>query len=181
MRISWASTDGSVVSPQCTRTSPASIALEQRLEPVDVERLVQRVVDRLAHEQVVGDLDRAGDVVLAGGGLGEDRGQQVVGLHALDGRRVAPAAAEPQHHERPVEVPAPAGLEHRRVEDGVLERVAHRAARDVAGHLVEREAVVRPERQHDGVVGGRRLELEVERAAELLAQGQPEARLMRPP
>ena len=68
--ISCASTDGSVVSTQWTRTSPDSMRLEQRLQPVDVERLVQRVVDRLAHEQVVGDLDRAGGVVLAGGGLG---------------------------------------------------------------------------------------------------------------
>ena len=34
-------------------------ALEQRAHAVDVERLVQRVGDRLAHEHVVGDLDRA--------------------------------------------------------------------------------------------------------------------------
>ena len=34
--------------------------------------------------------------------------------------------------------------------------------------------MVGPERQHDGVVGGGRLQLEVERPAELLAQGQPE-------
>ena len=89
-------------------------------DAVDVERLVQRVVDGLAHEHVVGDLDRAGDVLLARRRLREHRGHEVVGLHALDRRRVAPAVAEAQHHQRAVEVPAPAGLEHRGVEDGVL-------------------------------------------------------------
>ena len=59
---------------------------------------MQGVVDRLADEQVVGDLDGTDDVVLAGRGLREHRRQQVVGLHALDRRRVAPAAAEAQHH-----------------------------------------------------------------------------------
>ena len=39
-----------------------------------------------------------GDVLLAGRRLREHRGHEVVGLHALDGRRVAPAAAEAQHH-----------------------------------------------------------------------------------
>ena len=58
-------------------------------------------------------------------------------------------------------------------QDRVLQHVAHRLG-EVAGHLVEREAVVGPERQDDGVVGGRRLELEVERDAELLAQRQAE-------
>ena len=180
--ISWASTDGSVVSQQCTRTAPDSMRSSRARDPVDVERLVQGVVDGLADEQVVGDLDRAGDVVLAGRGLGEHRGQQVVGLHALDGRRVAPAVAEAQHHQRAVEVPPPAGLEHRRVQDGVLEGVAHGAARQVAGHLVEREAVVRPEREHDGVVGGGRLQLEVEACGRTSCAAPARApRLIRPP
>ena len=68
-------------------------------EPVDVEGFVQGVVDRLAHQDVVGDLDGTGDVLLARRGLGEHRRQQVVGLHALDRRRVAPAVAEAQHHQ----------------------------------------------------------------------------------
>ena len=41
-------------------------------------------------------------------------------------------------------------------------------------HAGEREAVLGPEREHDGVVVGRRLQLEVERDAEPLAQRQPE-------
>ena len=43
----------------------------------------------------------------------------------------------------------------------------------VARDLVEREAVRRRQRQHDGVLGRRRLQLEVELAAEALAQRQP--------
>ena len=136
---------------------------------------MQGVVDCLSHQQVVGDVDRTGGVLLTGGGLGEDRSHQVIRLHPLDGRRVALPIAEAQHHQRPVEVPPPAGLEHRRVQDGVLERVAHRGARHVPGYLVEREAVVRSERQHDGVVGGCSLQLEVEGAAELLPQRQTQA------
>ena len=42
------------------------------------------------------------------------------------------------------------------------------------GDVAEGEAVVGAERQDDGVVVGRRLELEVEAAAQALAQGQAE-------
>ncbi len=159
------------VDPHLSRLDP----LEEGVEAIDVERLVERVADGLAHEHVVGDLAGAHDVVLAGRGLGEDGGQQVVGLHALDRRRVAPTAPEAQDHQRSVEVPAPPGLEHRRVEDGVLEGVVDRAAGHVADHLVEREAVVRAEREDDRVVGGGGLQLEVEGATELLAQRQAQA------
>ena len=43
-----------------------------------------------------------------------------------------------------------------------------------AGHVGEREAVVRPEGDDDGIVVGARLELEVEPGAELLAQRVPQ-------
>ena len=114
------------VDPDLARLDP----LQKAAQPVDVEGLVQGVVDRLADEQVVGDLDGADGVVLAGGGLRKHRRQQVVGLHALDRRGVALAAAEAQHQQRSIEVPAPSGLEHRRVEDGVLEGVAQRSGSD---------------------------------------------------
>ena len=173
--ISWARTDASVVSQQWTRTSPASIRSSSWRSP-STSRASCRVSSIVWRTSRWSGISIGPDgVVLAGRGLGEHRGQQVVGLHALDRRRVAPAAAEPQHHQRPVEVPAPAGLEHRRVQDGVLEGVGDGPARHVAGHLVEGEAVVGAERQHHGVVGGGRLQLEVEGPAELLAQGQAEA------
>jgi len=69
------------------------------MRAVDVECLVQGVADGLAHEHVIGDLDRPGDVLLARGGLREHRRHQVVRFHALDRRRVPATAAEPQHHQ----------------------------------------------------------------------------------
>ncbi len=56
-------------------------------EAVDVHGLVQAVVHGLADERVVGDLERAGEVLLAADLRREDGGQQVVGAHALDRRR----------------------------------------------------------------------------------------------
>ena len=174
VRISCASTDGSVVSTVCTRTVARFHALEQLAQPVDVEPFVQRVVHRLAHDHVVGDLHRSDPVVLAGRGLREHGRHHVVGFHALDRRRVAPTAAEAQHEQGTIEVPPPPRDEHRRVEHGLLQRLLDRPAGDVAGDFAEREAVVRPERQHDRVVARRGLQLEVEGAAELLAQREAE-------
>ena len=56
----------------------------------------------------------------------------------------------------------------------MLQRVLDRGAAEVAGHLLQREAVVGSEGQDDGVVARGRLQLEVERAAELLAQREAE-------
>ena len=149
-------------------------AREEGPQAVDVERFVERVGDRLADQQVIGDLDRSGDVLLAGRGLREHRRHEVIGFHALDRRRVAPSTAEPKDHERAVEVPPPTRLEHRRVEDRLPEGLVDGAAAHVPGDLVEREAVVRSEGQDDGVVVRGGLQLEVERSAELFAQREAE-------
>ncbi len=70
-------------------------------------------------------------------------------------------------------VPAPARGEHRRVEQRLHEHVAHGRRVQVARDLVEREAVAGRQRQDDRVLGRRRLQLEVELAAEALAQREP--------
>ena len=144
--------------------------LPQRDEAVAVERLGEAVVHGLARERVVGDLDRPADVLLARGGAREHGGEQVVALHPLEGRRHLLPAAEAQHHQAPVEVPPPAALEDRLVEDGLLQRGPDGGRAEEAGDVGEREAVVRPQRDDHGVVVGARLELEVEPGAELLAQ-----------
>jgi hypothetical protein len=55
---------------------------------------------------------------------GKHRGHQIVSLHALKlWRHLAPAAA-PRHRKRDRRVPAPARLEHRRVEKRLHEDVA---------------------------------------------------------
>ena len=62
--------------------------------------------------------------------------------------------------------------EHRRVEQRLDQHVAHAAGMQIARDLGELEAVRRGERQHDVVLGRRRLQLEIELAAEALAQRQ---------
>src|SRR2546422_3089171 len=80
------------------------------------------------------------------------------------------AAARAQHGERPGRVPAPARAEHRRVEHRLHQQVLRRLGLQVLEHVLEREAVLGAERQHDRVLGGGRLQLEVEAAAEPLAE-----------
>ena len=82
---------------------------DEVLEPVDVHGLVEAIVEHLAHDHVVGQLDRAGRrVLLARGQGGEDRRHEVVRLHALDGQGVFLPAPETQDGQRSAEVPAPA-------------------------------------------------------------------------
>ena len=54
-------------------------ALEHALEARDVHRLFEAIGERLPHECVVGNLQRAGDVLLAPDLLGKDRGHEVIG------------------------------------------------------------------------------------------------------
>ena len=148
-------------------------AAQQRFEAVDVHRLVQAVVDRLLHQRVLGDLAVADDVLAAGDLVGEHGGDQVLGRHALQLRRHLAPAAHARQRERDGRVPAPARAEHRRGQQRLHEQRPHRRGRQVARGLVERERVRRRQRQHDRVFRRRGLQLEVELAAEALAQRQP--------
>ena len=156
----------------------AGADLAQHLgQAVEVHRLGAAVVQRLAHDGVLGDLDRSRDVLLAGGERREDRRHEVVGLHALDGGRDAPTAAVARGDERAGQVPAPARGEHRRREHRLDQGVAHRRRREEAEHLLQREGVLRSERQHHGVVARGRLQLEVEGPQKRLRSARPSARL----
>jgi hypothetical protein len=121
---------------------------------------------------VIRQLAIAGDVLQARGGVRKHRRHQVVGQHPLQLRRHAAAATRARHRQRDRGVPPPARLEHRRVEERLHQHVARRLRMQVAEDVGQRERVLRPERQQDGVFGGGRLQLEVELAAELLAQRQ---------
>ena len=57
---------------------------DQFAKPLDVASLVETVVESLGNQRVVRDLDRIGQVLLAGDLFRERRGEQVVGLHALN-------------------------------------------------------------------------------------------------
>ncbi len=143
---------------------------KQREEAVHVHELAQAIVDRLLHERVIGDLPLAGQVLRAGELVGEHDGQQVLGVRALERRGHALAVPVPDEGERDRGVPAPARAEHRRVEQSLHEHVFGRVGLEECLHVLEREAVRRPEREHDAVLERGGLELEVELAAEALAQ-----------
>src|SRR6185503_20456241 len=80
------------------------------------------------------------------------------------------AVAIARHGERDGGVPAPAGLEHRRVEECLNQDVFRRRRVQVAEDVCERKRVLRAKREQETVLGGGGLQLEVELAAETLAQ-----------
>ena len=148
---------------------------QQRDQALGVECLGQTVGDGLSDQHVVGDADRPGTRVLLTGRQGGPGGrQQVVCVHALKVDRAASAAPRPRNDQRPVAVPTPARPEHRMRKDRLGHNVGRGPAREHRRHLLEREAVLGPQGEGDGVVVRRRLELEVERDTEPLAQGQAE-------
>ena len=69
----------------------ANAALADRREDfaqaVDVHGLGEHVLHRFAHQRMIGNLDVAHDIFLAGERFGKDRREQIVGAHALNLRR----------------------------------------------------------------------------------------------
>ena len=123
----------------------------------------------LTDQGMVGNLALADQVLGAGELVGKDRRDQVLGVHARELRRHLPAAAETRQRERHARDPAPARDEHRRIEQRLDQQRPDAGRMQVARHLGQLEAVRRGEREHDVVLGRRRLQLEVELAAEALA------------
>src|SRR3546814_20916167 len=77
-------------------------------QPVAVERLGEAVVHGLAGERVVGPLERAGEVLLAGGGSWEHGRKQVVALHPLARRRHHALTPDPPPDAAPLQGSPPA-------------------------------------------------------------------------
>ena len=121
---------------------------------------------------MVGNLDVADDVLAARGHVGEDRGHQVVAANALNLRRNFLAALKAQQCERAVGVPAPARVEDRRRQRRLLQDFLHGFRLQEVEDVAEREAVLLGQRDVEAVVGGGGLQLEIEAAAEALAQRQ---------
>ena len=142
-------------------------------EAVDVHGLVHHVFHHLFHQGVVGNPDIAFDVFKAGGYVGEDGGEEIIAAHALNLRRNLLAVLKAEECEGAVGVPTEAGGEDGRAgEHGLLKDVLDGFRLEEVEDIGEGEAVLFGERDVDAVVGGRGLELEVEAAAEALAQGQ---------
>ena len=102
-----------------------SMPRSSALEPFDVHRLVQAVVDGLPHERMIGDLAVADEVVGARDLVGKHRRHQVLGAHALQRRRHLLAAAKARQRERRRRDPAPARREHRRIQHRLDQHVAN--------------------------------------------------------
>ncbi len=145
-------------------------AAEDFDEAIEVHGLAENVLHDFVDERVVGNLDVAFDGLEAGSRLGEDAGEQVFGAGALNLRGDALAFGEAQELQTASGGPAPAVLEDGRGEGGLLEEVLCGVFGEELEDVGEREAVLLGERDVDAVVGGGGLQLEVEAAAEALAQ-----------
>src|SRR5882757_7507217 len=99
---------------------------EDLLETGQIHSFVQAIFDSFAHERMIGNARRTGEIFGAGDLIGEDGCKQVVGAHPLDRSRHAPAAGKAQDGEGSSGVPAPAGAEHRSVEQSLAQNVFYR-------------------------------------------------------
>src|SRR5215467_16328556 len=87
---------------------------QQLLHSLDVQGLGKDVFHDLLHQRMVGNLNVAHNIFLAGGNVREDRSKQIVGANALNLRRNLLAALEAQKRQRAVGIPAPASTENGR-------------------------------------------------------------------
>ncbi len=163
------------MSSATSRTSPRSIRARSLGQPGRVHRLAQAVAQRLCDERVVGRLDRAPRSALSwqatcSGNTAASRSS--ARMRAMG--RASASPEEPRDRERAGGVPAPADGEHRSLERRLREHLVHRRAGQELEDGLEREGVLRAEREEHAVVGGGGLQLEVEAAAEALAQGEAE-------
>ena len=126
----------------------------------------------LPHQRMVGNHDVAGVILQAAHRFGEHGGQQIVAAEALHVRRHALAPLLPQHNQRAGKVPAPAHLEHGHGQQRLLEQRGDVLRVEHLEQVFDGHAVLRSQREHDAVVVGAGLQLEIETAAEPFAQRQ---------
>ncbi len=118
---------------------------QQGLELVEIHRLFETIANRLLDERMVRHLARPLDVLETGHGVREDHRQQVFGVHALQGRRLALPADPALHGQRAGRVPSPSHWKHGCVEEGLHELVAHALRPQIPKYILQWEAVRRPE------------------------------------
>ncbi len=148
-------------------------ALQHASQPVEVHRLLQTVVHRLIDQRMVGDLAVAGDVLETRGRIRKDRGHQIVGHGALKLRSNLASSAIPRDGQGDRGVPAPARLKDRRVEKRLHQHVSRGRRMEITEDIGQGKGMLRPQGEQHRIVGGRRLQLEVELPAEAFAERQP--------
>ncbi len=124
------------------RIRPSLDAGQQRFESFDVHGFGEYIFHHLVHQRMVRNLNVALDIFLASGNIGEHRGQQIIGPHALDLRRNLLTALKAQQRQRAVGVPAPARAENRRSQGGLLQDRLHGFGVEEMKNIGQREAVL---------------------------------------
>src|SRR5690348_18435008 len=87
---------------------------------------------------MIGNLDVADNVFLAGQGLGENSAQQIFRAHALNLRGYLFAAMEAQEGKGASRGPAPADTKQRRSEHGLFQNLLHGSGQQIAEDVGER-------------------------------------------
>ena len=149
---------------------PVTHALQDRLQSVQIHRLVQAVGDCFVHQRMVGNANLAHEIFAAGDLVGKHRREQIVGAHPLNRRRHLPASGEARHCQSAGRVPFPARSEHRGIEQRLRQHVLHGWRLEKTEHQLQRKRMLVAQRKEQPVVRRRRLQLEVERTAEPLSQ-----------
>ena len=118
------------------------------------------------------DFDRPGQVFRTRNLIGKNQGQKIFRRHALKLRCDFSTAAPTWNRQRPRRIPTPANIEHGRIQQGLSQHITDSLRVEVAEDCLERKTMGRTEREHDRVFGCGRLQLEIERTTEALAQRQ---------
>src|SRR5947209_6369334 len=92
----------------------------------------------------------------------ENGREEILRFHPLQRRSQLGSAAETRDCERSGRVPAPTNRKHRRIEQGLNKNIPHRFRIQITKNFLEWKRVLGSERDHDGIVSGRSLELEIE-------------------
>src|SRR5258708_33619607 len=96
-----------------------------------------------------GDFNWARQVFRARDLIRKYESQKIFGGHALKLRRDFPSAAPTRNCQRARRVPAPANIEHGRVQQRLSEDVADRLRVEIAEDRLQRETMGWPQRKHD--------------------------------
>ena len=147
-------------------------AAEQRPQTVHIHGLGEDIFHHFLDQGMIGNLNVAHNIFLAGGHIGEHRCQQIVRAHALDLRRNFLAALKAQQGQRAIGVPAPARAKERRRQRRLFQNRLHGFRIEEMKDVRQRKAVLLGQRDIEAVVGGGGLQFEIEAAAETLAQRQ---------
>ena len=181
MRISCENGEGSGVSMATVRMAPSSRRFQQRAQAVQVHGFVQAVVDGFVHQRMIGNAHLAGEIFGAGRLIGKDRGHQIVGAHALDGRRHLAPARVARDGQRARSVPAPARGEHGRGQQRLREHVFHRCRLQESKTISSGKECCSPSEIRMPLSVAAACSSKLNERQKRLRSARPQARLMRAP